>query len=142
MDDINVHLPQDKLPANESDVELFQIDAHRVISGMLSNVFPPAELASWADPSDTPEYIRGIAGRLIAAKFYAVRYSEDSADEVPAYAQTLYDQAIAMLGMVISGDTVLPEVDPAISGGERFTNLDFWPNDSAPGPIFSVELET
>lgn len=136
LDDINTHLPVDKLEADDSAVELLQVDARRIIKGYLSGVFPPATLAAWADPATTPETIRGIAGRLIAAAFYIERYAEDVAD-IPAFAQMKYNEAITLLTRVQQGQLTLEEVT-AVST-EVLTNADFWPNDTTTGPMFTID---
>lgn len=136
LDDINTHLPQDKLEADDSSVSLYQVDAERIIRGYLSGIFSPSTLAAWADPDTTPVVIRAIAGRLIAAAFYADRYAEDDPD-VPAYAQQKYNEGMMMLMQVQSGALVLTEVTE--SPGDSFTDADFWPNDTTePGPLFTI----
>jgi len=136
LDDVNTWLPQDKLEADNADVDLFQEDADRVVKGYLNGVFPAATLATWADPDDTPGIIRAIAGRLVAAKFYKQRYAEDVVD-IPEYAQQLYDEAMAMLMQVVAGTLV---VDPAIQVPGQLGELDFLPNDDSEGPFFRMDL--
>jgi hypothetical protein len=75
--DINTHLPDDKIRMDDADDDALQIDAQRLIRGSLTGVFTPVIISGWATPDDTPELIRGIAGRFIAAKWYAERYAED-----------------------------------------------------------------
>jgi hypothetical protein len=138
LEDIQTHLPEDKLDIQGSDVETLQIDVRRIIKGYLSGVSPftPQVLADWADPDSTPEYIRAIAGRLIAAAYYAKRYSEDEGG-VPGYAQNLYDTGMRMLLAVVTGAVELEEVSVTFEGS--LTSGDFWPNDSTPGgPLFKI----
>lgn len=136
LDDINTHLPTDKLEADDSSVALFQTDVERIVKGYLAGIFSPSTLAAWGDPSTTPGIVRAIAGRLIAAGFYANRYAEDDPD-APVYAQNKYNEAMGMLMQVQSGALVLADVVEVPA--EAFSNLDFWPNDSAPGPLFTIE---
>jgi hypothetical protein len=139
LDDINTHLPSDKAQATDAKTELLQLDAVRTIKGMLSGTFTPVTLAAWGEPADTPVFIRSIAGRLIAARFYALLYSEDQT-EVPEYAQWLYDQAIADLGTVITGVTILEEVTEVVNTGGRLTEDMFFPNgDGTAEPKFLMD---
>jgi hypothetical protein len=137
--DVNTHLPQDKLPMDSSELPLKALDADRIIRGYVGGVIPITTIAAWADPASTPEMIRAIAGRLIAAAYYSERYAENSPDE-SRYAQKLYNQAIAQL-MGIAAGTVLI-IDPDGSTIETTSaGLDkamFSPNDgTAPGPAFT-----
>lgn len=139
LDDINAHLPQDKLQATTPKVELLQLDAVRIVKGALASVFSATTLAGWDVPEDTPERIRAIAGRLIAAKLYAKAYSEDVV-ELPEYAQWLYDQAMADLNGVASGAIVLIEVTETVNTGSRLTDDFFFPNgDGTAEPKFTMD---
>lgn len=137
LDDVNVHLPQDKLAAEESDLEFFQVDAQRIIKGYLAGVdpFTPQVLAGWDGPDNTPETIRAIAGRLIAAAYYANRFSEEDPD-VPAYSQKLYNEGMAMLVGVMNGTIEIEEVSTNVEG--TLSSDDFWPNDTTEGPLFKI----
>lgn len=138
LDDVNMHLPTDKLEMEQPQLDLFGIDAERIIRGYLAGVFTPATLASWADPDSTPELIRAIAGRFIAAFYYRERYSEDSLDD-PEYAQFKYNEAMNLLMGVIGGSLdLIDTAEPSTVGG-HFTAEDFYPNNSDPGPIFTMD---
>src|SRR5688572_19326559 len=108
-DDINTHLPTDKIAADdalaEDAIALIQVDTARLIRSMLSGTFTAVQLAVWVSPATTPDLIRGIAGRLIAAKHYATRYAEDSDEST--YAQSLYNEAIAMLADIRNGNLIV-----------------------------------
>lgn len=139
LDDINTHLPGDKLLATDANTELLQLDAVRTIKGMLSGTFSVVTLAAWDAPANTPVFIRGVAGRLIAARYYAQRYSEDSTD-VPEYAQWLYDQSLQLLNTVISGTTTLVEVTEVVDTGNRLSTDNFYPNgDGTAEPKFTMD---
>ncbi len=142
LNDINGWLPDDKLIADDVDTAEFQVEARRIIKGQLSGVFTPAILFSWATPATTPDVIRGIAGRLIAAYYYRKRYSEDDPD-IPAYAQRLYDEAIMMLTEIRMGTLIVlgPDDVPIADSGLSMSTLDFWPNDSTEGPYFTMDQE-
>lgn len=132
-DDVNVHLPSDKLQLNEAELELWDREAGRIIRGYVASVFSPTTIAAWADPASTPEVIRGIAGRLIAAAYYAERFSEDDTS-YPEYAQNLYDQATNGLLGIQTGATTVLSVDGSqvveTTETHSLTDDDFWPNDA------------
>lgn len=133
LEDINTHLPSDKFKATDGNPEitLFQIDVETVIKGYLSSVFTQAALLLWASPATTPKYIRSVAGRLIAAFYYAKKVSEDLPDWDRTYPQRLYDEAMKMLEDVRTGDVILVEVGEEV--GTAFDDSFFWPRkDSVP----------
>jgi hypothetical protein len=138
VDDINTFLPTDKLDASsdgaEAAINLLEIEVARLIKGCLSGVFAPTVLASWVDPTSTPDYIRSIAGRLIAAMWYAQRYSEDL--ETPSnFAQNLYNIAMEMIGYVRIGEVVIP----GLTEETMFTDSFFLPNAQSTPPKFSMD---
>lgn len=144
LEDVQTHLPSDKLTLTGSEGEylLAQIDTERVIKGALSAQFQLSTLAAWADPSATPAYVRAIAGRLTASFYYRLRYAEDVADSgtdgEASYAQFKYDEAMMMLQGVIDGTVVLEEIqetEPTVS------DLRFYPDEAAPGPFITMERE-
>ena len=112
LDDINEFLPQDKLTATDGNdaIMRFQIDVDRTIKGYLASVYSLATLQGWADPDSTPAFIRGIAGRLIAAYWYSVRTSEDVPDWNKTYPQRVYNEAMQMLNDIRTGKVVLTDV--------------------------------
>jgi len=146
-DDIQVHLPSDKiLVTNITDLASLQTDAERIIKGYLAGTFAPTTLAGWNDPTASiaspnyvPVLIRAVAGRFIAAFAYRRYYSEDSLDD-PQYAQRKYDEAMSMLNQIISGELVLNDVTEVVNTGSHMTSLDFYPNDTADGPKFTMDL--
>lgn len=139
LQDINGWLADDKLEANDANTKQFQIDAWRTIRGQLASSFLPTILASWTDPTTTPDQIRGIASKIIAANLYKKVYSEDSA-QVPQYAQDLYQQAIADLAMIRSGALTVVDINdnPIGINQQGLDTTDFYPNDGAPGPYFKI----
>lgn len=139
LDDINTHLPTDKLEATDGNPEIdrHNTDVDRLIKGYLSDAFEATTLATWADPSTTPDYIRAIAGRLVAAFYYARRYSENIPDWDRTYPQRLYNEAMAMLEMVRSGQVDLPEVTEPV--GTEFS-ADFWGPIPKPEPVFTMDM--
>jgi hypothetical protein len=137
LEDINVHLPSDKIEVDSAQYDRLQLDAERIVRGYLAGQVASITLASWTTPESTPELIRAITGRLVAAFWYRERYSEDSLDD-PGYAQVKYNEAILWLGNIINGTMVLPDSDGEVLVGGVLTELDFWPNDSTPGPAFTM----
>jgi len=89
LEDINTHLPSDKARMQDSDDDSLQIDVFRYVRALLAGFFPVTTLSGWNTPANTPEIIRGVAGRIIAAKWYATLYSEDI-EGASEYAQALY----------------------------------------------------
>lgn len=136
LEDINVHLPPDKLEVTDAEESPFQTDAERIIKGYLSGIYTPITLASWVSPTTTPGLIRAIAGRLIAAFEYRRRYSEDSLDD-PQYAQNKYNEAMMFINELRSGTIVLD----GITGETGLSDLEFWPNDTTDGPYFTMAME-
>lgn len=146
LDDVNMHLPTDKLEMKQPKLDLMGIDAERIIRGYLSNVFTPLILAGWTDPEEddpavagyVPELIKSIAGRFIAAFYYRERYSEDSLDD-PQYAQMKYDEAMGFINQLIAGTIALVDVDLVATSTSDLTSDDFYPNDTDSGPMFTVD---
>jgi hypothetical protein len=120
LEDVNTHLQEDVIKATDADVALIQLDIVRTVKGMLTGTYSPTTLAEWVDPDSTPTFIRSIAGRLIAAKYYARKLSANQV-ELPEYAQWLYDSAIADLTKVIDGTVTLEDVDEVVNTGNRLT---------------------
>lgn len=137
LDDINVFLPEDKLGVLNADDDALQLDAERIIKGTMSGTFSAATIALWTTPVTTPNLLRAIAGRLIAALVYARAFSSE-VDAVPEYAQKLYDEAMSMMASVISGDITLVDVVEETTVGERLTDANFYPTENAPGPFFTM----
>jgi hypothetical protein len=138
--DINTHLPADKAKMEDSDDDLFQIDAARYVRSLLAGMFSASTLQGWDTPANTPELIRGVAGRIIAAKWYATLFSED-VDGVSAFAQSLYDEANAIIVGIRSGINVVLDSNDSpipVEIGLSSGSVDFWPNDSTAGPIFAI----
>jgi len=135
--DVQIHLPVDKLNVGEipDDLAEAKLYAERIIRGYLAGVFEAATLALWTDPTSTPGQIRLIGGLLSAAKIYRTRYSEDSLDD-PEFAQFMYNEAMAMLMLVINGQIVLDDVDDT---GTQFDNTYFFPNDTTDDPKFTMD---
>jgi hypothetical protein len=137
LEDINVHLPQDKLVATDANETKEQLDAQRIIFAKLSNTFSAATLAAWASPATTPETIRAVAGRLVAALFYSRAFAAE-VDGVPDYAQGLYAEAMTMLDQIVDGTVTLPEVSEEVETGVNLNASFFYPNDDTAGPYFTM----
>jgi hypothetical protein len=130
--DINVHLPEDKLVADAEPLldEIYE-DIERIIRGNLAGQIDSSEMATWLTPDTTPKLIRAIGGRLGAAFIYRRRYSEDSLDD-PEYAQFKYNEAMMMIQGIIDGTLVLEEVPLEV--GLALTTDMFYPNDPLTDP--------
>jgi hypothetical protein len=143
LDDINTHLPDDKAKMDDSEDDSLQIDAARYVRSLLAGYFSPTILSSWNTPANTPDAIRGIAGRIIAAKYYARLYSED-VDTVSAYAQWLYDQANNSIDGIRSGTLVVLDSNDnpiALESDPSLESSDFWPNETTvEGPFFTMGM--
>ena len=137
--DINVWLSDHKVDAEDSNTANFQVEASRIIKSKVSKVFTPVILFGWDSPENTPGIIRTIAGELIAAYLYRELYAEDVTD-VPEYAQTLYNEALALLQQIQDGTLiVLDENDVPIATSLLESNPDgFFPNESTEGPYFKM----
>jgi hypothetical protein len=145
LDDVNMHLPTDKLEMQQPKLDLMGVDAERIIRGYLANVYSATTLAGWTDPTKllptdigyVPRLIKAIAGRFIAAFYYRERLSEDSLDD-PQYAQLKYNEAMALLNGIIAGNIVLDDVTEPAESQNSFTAADFYPNNDT-DPMFSVD---
>jgi hypothetical protein len=136
LEDINVHLPDDKLEVDTARYAPFQLDAERIVRGYLSGYVDSSTLATWSSPDATPEIIRAVTGRLVAAFYYRERYSEDSLED-PWYPQIKYNEAIDYLNQIRSGTM---EIEGVVSTtGDHMSEENYYPNDSAPGPVFLME---
>jgi len=133
--DVQIHLPVDKLKVEEIPDDLIKAkeDADRIVRGYLAGVVASAVLGTWVIPATTPTIIRAIAGRFTAALIYRTRYSENSLND-PEFAQNKYNEAMAMLNKIISGELVIDGVDP----GTYFDNTWFEPNANSIDPIFTM----
>lgn len=132
--DVQKHLPVDRLPWEEvpDDKERIEEGVQRVIRGYLAGSVDSAVLATWISPTTTPDMVREIAGRLIAAQVYRLRFGQQSFDD-PEYAQVLYNEAMAMLNDIISGAVEIPGV-----AANEFTNEFFEPNNASDPPRFTM----
>lgn len=138
--DINTHLPSN-IKATDS-LDDIQVDAQRLIKAQLTATYSSAIVVTWVNPDTTPGLIRGIAGRLIASKWYAVLVSQGSADEIPGYSINLYREALSLLADLKSGATdLLDDAGNIITGTDLGSDPqnDMYPNDSASGPFFTVD---
>lgn len=131
LDDINANLPSDDgspvTIADDENSSLLQISVARVIRGYLTRVIDNGTLQGWATPDATPDTVREIAAKLIAAQLYF----NQTAKTTPlinkdSFAQKLYDEAIAMLQQIIMGDIILEGV--VTNATEGLSDLDYWPN--------------
>jgi hypothetical protein len=135
--DVNVHLPIDKAHAQDAQIVDLNLDAQRLIRARLVNNYDQIVLDLWTSPTATPELIREIAGKLIAAKFYAKLIAEDDPTG-SAFAQELYNEAIASLNDLRDGNITLLDTSGNIIANSDFSPTSFWPNNSTQAPSFAV----
>ncbi len=135
--DIQAWLASDKILVDDNNSNKPNIEAERTIRGQLSGVFSVITLQSWADPNSTPAQIRSIAGRLAAAFLYRAIYSEES-QNIPVYAQNLYNEAIGMLQDIRSGNLIVLDSssNPVDTTGANV--IGFWPDDTT-SPKFTMD---
>lgn len=131
-DDINANLPSDDnspvVVADDDNTGLIQISVSRVIRGYLSRVISNSILLSWASPESTPEIIREIAGKLIAAQLYFNEIAKSNTDvDDKHFSQRKYNEAITLLQQIIAGDIVM---DGVTTNSTELSVDDFWPNSS------------
>jgi hypothetical protein len=144
LDDINANLPSEEnvvIEATTGNSDLIQVSVARVVRGYLSSTLTPEILMSWASPETTPQIIREVAAKLIAAQLFFNETAKSSLDIDPnSFAQKLYNEAIALLTGMTSG--VIQIDDP--TGGLipmpelGLSELDFFPVD-ATDQAFSKE---
>lgn len=142
IEDINGFLP-DLIEITDGQDAQYQVDANRVIKSQLAGVYTPLILTGWDAPADTPQLIRGIAGRLVAAKYYAIQFSQETTN-VPAYAQNLYNEAIAMLADIKRGTLIVTDAsnNPIATGSALELALaDVTPTTASGSPLFSIGME-
>lgn len=129
IDDINGNLDGNVVTATPANTGLVQINVARQVRGYLSRIIDTATLVSWNSPATTPELIRLAAGKLIASQLYFNETSRTSLIiDRDHYAQKLYDEGMAILNSVITGEEVIEGV--VVESIEAVDNLDFFPVDS------------
>jgi hypothetical protein len=135
LDDINANLPSEEnvvIQATTGNSDLIQVSVARIVRGYLSSTFASELLMSWASPDTTPQIIREIAAKLIAAQLFFQETAKSSLDIDPnSFAQKLYNDAIALLSGITGG---LIQVDDPAGGiipipELGLSDLDFFPVD-------------
>jgi len=123
-EDINAELPSREtggttsgypvvVEATAENTGMLQVSVARVVRGYLSRVLDGATLMSWDEPTDTPEVIRVIAAKMIAAQLYFNSASRTSLTiDERSFSQIRYDEAMAMLNAIIAGEIILVEAPP------------------------------
>lgn len=139
IDEVNAFLPEAVGEGTAGNLDELQVAVARIIRGNLSTVFDPLTLAAWANPDNTPEYIREAAAKLMAAHLYRRLLSQNSIEIGDRhYAQRLYDEAMFMITQVVAGAVDLGIVSDTSPG--ILTDADFFPND-ATNRAFSMDME-
>jgi hypothetical protein len=129
IDDVNGNLDGEVIEATADNSNLVQVSVARVIRGYLAAVVDTTTLMSWDTPEHTPDIVREIAAKLIAAQVYfhlAARQSMDIGNF--NFAQRLYDEAMAMLQGIIDGTIPLPGAGGETTG-PGMSDQDYFPID-------------
>lgn len=131
--DVNVWLDGQKVVTSGGDDTDEQRMAENLIRGYLAGRIPATTLATWTGPTQTPELIRGVAGRLVAAFRYRKLYSEDDTG-VSEYATMLYNEAMSILTGIVNGTIDIPELIgvTTVTTDTSLDRLNFYPNDDTP----------
>jgi hypothetical protein len=138
-EDIQTWLDPVNLRVTDGSTDQFQVEAHNIVKSQLASTYAPTLLYGWASPATTPKLIRGIAGRLVAAYVIRKVYARERAGEGPAYANFIYNEAIKMLTDLRTGAAVLLADDGTVISEQDNTLTSFYPNDTAPGPYFTMD---
>ena len=129
--DANVFLDGTTMVLVDGQIDNENTDAEMMIRAYLTNRVPAAVMATWTDATHTPELVRQIAGRFVAAICYRRAISgNDSA--VDPYAAGLYNEAMAMLQGIIAGTINIPEVPPGtLLDTRHLAQGMYYPNNNA-----------
>lgn len=140
LDDVQAHLPESIVLADEDNTNLIQISVARIIRGYLARVISNATLVTWTNPAGTPDLIREVAGRLIAAQLYFNRTATATTSiEERSFAKMKYDEAIAILEGIIAGTEILPGIVVGDTASMDAA-LDFFPVDET-DRAFTLRME-
>lgn len=127
-DDVNASLDGEVVLATEANTALIQVSVNRSVKAYLSRVLTWTTLNTWVDPETTPDIVSEIAAKFIAAQLYYNETSRTTTDlPVTHYAQILYNEAMAMMNMIIQGTIILPNIPE--TPVEGLSTADFWPVD-------------
>jgi hypothetical protein len=127
IDDINGELDGDVVKADANNTNLVQINVSRMVKGYLAKVVAGATIVTWVSPITTPDIVRVIAAKLIAAQVYfnyAARTSVIIEDN--NFAQRKYTEAMNILNGIIAGDIPIvgegggTTIPPTILGPDEF----------------------
>lgn len=139
-EDIQKHLDAVNLRVTDGNSDHWQIEAHNIIKSQLAGMFDALTLYGWDAPANTPALVRGIAGRLIAAYIYREVYARESGGDIPAYAATLYAEAMQEIRNIVNGVSILLDATmaPIVSLTADLLPASY-PDDTAPGPFFTMD---
>lgn len=130
LNDVNANLDGEVVEATASNTDLIQISVARVIRGYLTQVVDPTIMVTWTSPEATPEIIREVAGKMIAAQLYYNETAKSTTNVTPThYAQILYNQAIALLNMIVQGEVSIGGEVPTTPLEVLELGLDYFPID-------------
>lgn len=136
IDDINAHLPDNVVEANEVNTKYIQVSAERVIRSSLAGVVTTMD--GWTSPDTTPDIIREITSRMVACKLYFQATSATALDiDERNFGQLLCDSAQDMLTGILNGTLTIIDDGTVIV---TMSGLVFWPDDTAPR-YFTSDME-
>lgn len=139
LDDINGELPTEVVEATGNNTSLIQINVARLIRGYLRRVIDNGTLLTWTTPELTPETIRLIAAKLIAAQLYFQETAKTTTEiSEKSFAQKKYDEAMSLINQIIAGTIDIPDITE--SPIEGLSDLDHFPRD-ATGRAFTRAME-
>lgn len=131
LEDIQAELPDDIVSPTYSNTALIQISVARRIRGYMSRIVDNATLVGWDTPLATPDLIRTVAAKFIAAQLYANEMAKTGTMiEDQSFPQRVYNEAMTMLNGIIDGTMTIPDL-VLIDGTTGDMSIDdFFPIDS------------
>lgn len=140
LNDINANLDGEVVEATASNTDLIQISVARVIRGFLAQIVDPTIMVTWTTPETTPDIIREVAGKMIAAQLYYNETAKSTTTVAPThYAQILYNQAMELLNQIVQGEVVIGGI-PTTPLESVELGLDYFPIDDT-DRAFSMGLK-
>jgi hypothetical protein len=113
-----------KARVTQLDLELEGTATELVLSQLRSTY----AVEAWVDEGTTPKLVRSVISLLYAGWFYDRTYSEDTPDSATSYGSKLESAAMALLGSLVAGSTLLDETTVP---RDNTSFPVFWPTDAA-----------
>lgn len=139
LDDVVRHYNDDVVTTTQPDVDALADSVDVMIRAYITGRVAGDVIASWTTPTNTPELISDIAGKLIAA-FRLRAMQATSTGVIPQLAQRLYDEAMEML-LGVAGGTIDVEGIELIST-TSYTDEDYAPTGAlVQAPKFTMAMD-